>query len=364
MKNPISYFSSLKDPRVARTRDHLLEDIIFITIAAVICGAETWNAIEDYGKAKIAWLRQYLQLPNGIPSHDTFNRFFSALNPQEFEKAFLSWVKDVCELAKGEIVSIDGKTLCGSLEKGCKRAVHIVSAWANANQLSLGQIKVDEKSNEITAIPRLLEVLTLKGCIITIDAMGCQRDIASKIIEKEADYILAVKGNQGLLEENVKDTVRFTTPTSQWTEDDFGHGRIEKRICSVYHDLSLIENLAAWQSLFAVIKIDSYRYIKCTGKEESETRYYITSSDGSAEKLGKAIRSHWGIENKLHWQLDVSFREDQSRKREGYAAQNFSMINRIALNLIKHEQSTKRSVKGKRLTAGWNNDYLLKILKN
>ena len=186
--------------------------------------------------------------------------------------------------------------------------------------------------------------------------MGCQREIAAKIIEKEADYLLAVKGNQGILEENVKDTVRFTPPASQWREDDFGHGRIEKRICRVYHDLSFIENAAGWQSLFAVIKIDSYRYIKCSGKEESETRYYITSSNGSAEELGKAIRSHWGIENKLHWQLDVSFGEDHSRKRDGYAAQNFSMINRIALNLIKQEQSKKRSVKGKRLSAGWNND--------
>ena len=358
------YFSTLPDPRIERTKEHLLEDIIFITIAAVICGAETWNEIEDYGKAKKEWLCQYLKLPNGIPSHDTFNRFFSALDPQAFEGAFLSWVKAICELTEGEVVNIDGKTLCGSLIKGGKRAVHIISAWANANQLSLGQIKVDEKSNEITAIPRLLEVLTLKGCLVTIDAMGCQRDIAAKIIEKEADYILAVKGNQGVLEENVKDAVRFTTPTSQWTESDFGHGRIEERTCSVYHDLSFIENATAWQSLFAIIKIDSYRYIKCSGKEERETRYYITSSDGSAEKLGKAIRSHWGIENKLHWQLDVSFREDDSRKREGYAAQNFSLINRIALNLIKQEQSKKRSVKGKRLSAGWNNDYLLKILTN
>jgi predicted transposase YbfD/YdcC len=362
MTNPISYFSTLSDPRVDRTKEHLMEDIIFITIAAVICGAETWNEIEDFGKSKESWLGQYLQLPSGIPSHDTFNRFFSALDPQAFEQAFLSWVKDVVRLTEGEVISIDGKTLCGT--KGSKRAVHLVSAWSSANQLSLGQIKVGEKSNEITAIPRLLEVLALKGCIVTIDAMGCQRDIAEKIIAKEADYILAVKGNQGLLEENVKDTIRFTQPSSQWTEEDAGHGRIEKRICSVYQDLSLIENASAWKSLYAVVKIDSYRYIKCSAKEEWETRYYITSCQASAQKLGKSIRSHWGIENELHYQLDVSFHEDDSRKREGYAAQNFSLINRIALGLIKNENSKKSSVKRKRLEAGWNNDFLLKILKN
>jgi len=362
MTNPMIYFSTLPDFRVERTKAHLMEDIIFITIAAVISGAETWNAIADYGKAKLSWLRQYLQLPNGIPSHDTFNRFFSALDPQAFEQAFLSWVKAVVELTAGAVINIDGKTLCGS--KGSKRAVHIISAWSSANQLSLGQIKVDEKSNEITAIPRLLEVLALKGCIVTIDAMGCQRDIAEKIISKEADYILAVKGNQGSLEENVKDTVRFIQPCSQWIEEDFGHGRLEKRTCSVYQDLSLIENASAWKSLFAVIKIDSYRYMKCTGKEEKDTRYYITSSHASAEKLGKSVRSHWGIENELHYQLDVSFHEDDSRKREGYAAQNFSLVNRIALSLIKNENSTKSSVKRKRLQAGWDNDYLLKILTN
>jgi predicted transposase YbfD/YdcC len=342
-----------------------MEDIIFITIAAVICGAETWNDIENYGKSKENWLRQYLQLPNGIPSHDTFNRFFSALNPEEFEKAFLEWVSDVAEMTKGEVVSIDGKSLRGTREGSqSKRAVHIVSAWANTNRLSLGQVKVDEKSNEITAIPKLLEVLALQGCLVTIDAMGCQKEIAEKIIKKEADYILAVKGNQGSLEEDIKRTERFCPPTEEWVEEDFGHGRIENRKCSLYKDLCFIEKASEWKALKAVIKIESYRYIKSEGKEERETRYYITSSAGSAEKLGQAIRSHWGIENSLHWVLDVSFREDESRKREGYSAQNFSMINRIALNLIKKEQSKKRSVKGKRLDAAWNNEYLLKILMN
>ena len=364
MNSPISYFSQLPAPSIDRCKEHLMEDIIFITIAAVICGAETWNEIESYGESKEEWLRTYLQLPNGIPSHDTFNRFFSSLNPSAFEESFLSWVRAVCTLTDGEVVSIDGKTLRGSRGSGGKHAIHMVSAWASVNQLSLGQVKVDEKSNEITAIPKLLEVLALKGCIVTIDAMGCQRDIAQQIISKEADYMLAVKGNQGTLEENINDTVRFTLPVEEWKEEDFGHGRIETRHCFLYKDLSFIENAQGWKNLRAVVRIESTRYIKSSQKEEKQTRFYITSSKASAEIIGKAIRSHWGIENRLHWQLDVSFSEDQSRKRDGYAAQNFSMINRIALNLIKHEQSKKRSVKGKRLTAGWNNDYLCKILMN
>jgi predicted transposase YbfD/YdcC len=364
MQSPIDYFTELTDPRVDRTKDHLMEDIIFITIAAVICGAGTWNDIEQYGKSKQSWLGQYLRLPNGIPSHDTFNHFFSALDPDEFEGAFLSWIKEVSSLTEGEIVSIDGKTICGSRSSSGKRAVHIVSAWASANQLSLGQVKVDEKSNEITAIPKLLKVLAIKSCTVTIDAMGCRREIAAEIIEKEADYILAVKGNQGNLEGNARETVRFTKAAEEWVEEDFGHGRIERRTCSVYRDLSFIENASVWKGLKGVVKIASTRYIKSTGKEESETRLYITGSEACAEVIGKGIRSHRGIENKLHWQLDVSFSEDQSRKRDGYAAQNFSLLNRIALNLIKNEQSRKRSVKGKRLDAGWNNGYLLKILIN
>jgi predicted transposase YbfD/YdcC len=364
MQTPISYFTELTDPRVDRSKDHLMEDIIFITIAAVICGAETWNDIENYGKAKESWLRQYLQLPNGIPSHDTFNRFFSALDPDEFEQAFLSWIKDISELTKGDVVSIDGKTICGSRNGDSKRAVHIVSAWSKANQLSLGQIKVDEKSNEITAIPKLLDVLVVKGCLVTIDAMGCQRDIAAKIIDKGGDYLLAVKGNQACLEEDAERTVRFAKPTSEWIEDDFGHGRIEQRKCTLYTDLSFIDKVEAWKNLSAIVKIEATRYSKSSGKEEKEVRLYITSSKENAEVIGRGVRSHWGIENNLHWQLDVSFNEDDSRKREGYAAQNFSLLNRIALNLIKHEQSKKRSVKGKRLDAGWNNQYLLKILIN
>jgi predicted transposase YbfD/YdcC len=364
MKSPIEYFSNLPDPRVDRTKEHLLEDIIFITIAAVICGAETWNDIENYGKAKEVWFKEFLRLPGGIPSHDTFNRLFSALDPQPLEDSFVEWVKDIADLTCGEVVSIDGKSLRGSREKGAKSIVHMVSAWAGENQLSLGQVKVDEKSNEITAIPKLLEVLAIKDCIVTIDAMGCQTDIAKRIIEKGADYILAVKGNQGTLENEIEDTIRFSSPVDQWEDTDFGHGRIETRKCFVYTDLSHIEKPGRWEELKSIIKIESVRYIKSEAKEELECRLYISSLMPDAKIIGEAIRSHWGIENSLHWQLDVSFGEDKSRKRTGYAAQNFSIINRIALNLLKNDKSKKRSLKGKRLDAGWDNEYLIRILKN
>ncbi|KAA6306156.1 hypothetical protein EZS27_042188, partial [termite gut metagenome] len=213
-----------------------------------------------------------------------------ALDPDEFEQAFLSWIKAISNLTEGDVVSIDGKTICGSREGDSKRAVHIVSAWSKANQLSLGQVKVDEKSNEITAIPKLLNVLTLKGCLVTIDAMGCQRDIASSIIEKEANYLLAVKGNQGCLREDVERTIRFAKPTSEWIEDDFGPGRIEQRKCTLYNDLSFIDNASAWKKLTAIVKIEATRYTKSSGKEEKEVRIYITSSQANAEVIGKGVR--------------------------------------------------------------------------
>jgi len=364
MKSPINYFSDLTDPRVDRTKEHLLEDIIFIAIASVICGAETWNDMENYGKSKEPWLKKFLQLPNGVPSHDTFNRVFSSLDPTELETCFLEWVKSVAQITEGEVISIDGKSIRGSRDKGSKSIVHMVSAWANANNMVLGQVKVDEKSNEITAIPKLLDVLVLEGCIVTIDAMGCQTEIANKIVEKGADYILAVKGNQGSLEEGAEDTVRFIKPVDQYEDADSGHGRVETRRCFIYNDLSHIEPVSKWKNLKAVVKIEAERFIKSTGETQRETRLYITSCESNAKVIGSAIRAHWGVENSLHWILDVSFGEDASRKREGYSAQNFSIINRIALNILKNDKSRKRSVKGKRLDAGWDNDYLLKILKN
>ena len=360
----LDHFKGLTDFRVKRTKRYELEEVLFITIAAVICGARGWNDIENYGKSKHDWLKGFLSLPEGIPSHDTFNRIFSMLDPDELEKCFLDWVKEIANLTSGEVVSIDGKSLRGSKKKGSKSIVHMVSAWAGTNGLVLGQVKVDEKSNEITAIPELLKVLVLKGCIVTIDAMGCQTKIANKIISKEADYLLAVKGNQKSLEQSIKDTARLSEVADEWEEIDCGHGRIEVRNCKVYTDLSHVAKPEKWKSLRCLVEINASRTHKSDGKVEIETRYYITSLEPDAKKIGQSVRAHWGIENSLHWVLDVAFDEDKSRKRKGNAAQNFSVINRIALNMLKKETSKKRSIKGKQLDAGWDNDYLLKILLN
>jgi predicted transposase YbfD/YdcC len=364
MKSPIEYFSSIKDPRIERTKDHLLSDIIFITIAAVICGAETWNEIELYGKTKEPWLKTFLSLANGIPSHDTFNRFFSSVDPQQLEDSFINWIKDISEITEGEVISIDGKSIRGSVGKDAKAMVHMVSAWAQQNHMVLGQVKTSEKSNEITAIPKLLDVLMLKGCIVTIDAMGCQTEIAKKIIEKGADYVLAVKGNQGTLEEDINYIIKSSKPLDTYKDTDVGHGRIETRICSVYNNLDDIENVEKWEGLQTIVKIESTRYIKSTAKVQKEIRLYISSLEPIAKKNAETVRGHWGIENSLHWVLDVAFNEDGGSKTNPNAVENFSIINRIALNLIKNEKSKKVGVKSRRLNAGWDNDYLLSILKN
>ncbi len=362
MDNPLKYFSELRDPRVERNREHLLEEILLISIAAVLSGAESWNDIAEYGEDKLEWLKTFLTLPSGIPSHDTFNRVFAALDPEEMERGFVAWVSSIAQLTAGEVVAIDGKALCGTREAGKKTLVHMVSAWASANNLVLAQRKVDDKSNEITAIPKLLEALELAGTVVTIDAMGCQRGIASQIIEKKADYVLAVKDNQGLLAEQVRDSFLLLSSDAVSEEIDCGHGRVEQRLCSVIADLSMVEKAAEWASLQGLVRIQSERYHKATGKTEREIRYYITSLKPDAAQLNRVIRQHWGIENKLHWVLDVGFREDLDRKRAGHAAQNFSLLNRIALNLLKQETTFKRGIKGKRLKAAWNHPYLLKLL--
>src|ERR1017187_356434 len=344
MDSPLKYFAELRDPRVERTREHLLEEILLMAIAAVLSGAGSWNEIEGYGKAKRPWFKGFLQLPGGVPSHDTFNRVISALDPAEMEKGFAHWVVSIAQLTSGEVVAIDGKALCGTREAGKETLVHMVSAWASANNLVLAQRRVDDKSNEITAIPKLLDALELSRTVVTIDAMGCQRAIAEKIVDKGADYILAV------------DAVA--------EEIDCGHGRVEQRKCSVIADLSLVEKAAEWASLQGLVRIEAERYHKVSRKIEREIRYYITSLKPDAERLNGSIRQHWSIENKLHWALDVSFGEDLDRKRAGHAAQNFSLLNRIALNLLKKDTTCKLGIKGKRLKAGWDNDYLLQLLGN
>jgi len=362
MENPLKYFAELRDPRVERNREHLLEEVLLIAIAAVLSGAESWNDIADYGEAKLEWLKTFLTLPSGIPSHDTFNRVFAALDPEELEKGFVAWVSSIAKLTAGEVVAIDGKALCGTREPGTKAIVHMVSAWAEGNGLVLGQRKVDEKSNEITAIPKLLDALALSGTVVTIDAMGCQRSIAAKIVAKQADYILAVKDNQGSLLDGIKDSFRMLDADAVAEEIDCGHGRVERRRCSVISDLSLVEKATEWASLQGLVRIESERHHKATDKTEHETRFYRTSLKPDAVRLNCAIRKHWGIENKLHWVLDVGFSEDLCRKRAGHAAQNFSILNRIALNILKQDKSSKRGIKGKRLNAAWNHPYLLKLL--
>jgi predicted transposase YbfD/YdcC len=360
----LKFARSLPDCRMDRKKLHLAEDIVFITLAAVVCGAETWEDIADFGRSKIIFLKRFLKLENGIPSPDTFNRFFASLNPKVFESLFLSWIKGLCKDHKG-VVAIDGKTVRGSRKQGNKSAIHMVSAFAAANGLVIGQVKINQKSNEITAIPELINVLDIEDCIITIDAMGCQTKIAEAIITNEADYILAVKENQKELYANIIDTFRFAEDKKikSYEDVDTGHGRVETRLCTITNNLELLTNVQDWRNINSLVKIESQRYIKSTGETQKETRYYISSLDKDAKTIGQAIRSHWGIENKLHWQLDVSFGEDKSRKRDRNAAENYSIVLRMALNLVKSENTTKRSVKGKRLKAGWDDEYLLSLLK-
>jgi predicted transposase YbfD/YdcC len=362
MENPLKYFSELRDPRVERTKEHLLEEILLITIAAVLSGADSWNEIEDYAHAKHEWLKSFVGLPGGIPSHDTFNRVFSLLDPAELEKSFLGWVRSMAKLTAGEVVAIDGKSLRGTGQSDKRAIVHMVSAWANTNNLVLGQQRVDDKSNEITAIPKLLSVLELSGTVVTIDAMGCQKTIAQKIVDKQADYILAVKENQPHLLEDIRDSFKMLPCDSVVEQIDCGHGRVETRRCWTLGDLSLVEQAPQWPQLKTLVRIQAERYHKATGKTEREVRYYISSLGPAAAQLNSNIRQHWSIENKLHWVLDVAFGEDASRKRTGNAAHNFALINRIALNLLKQNKTSKLGMKGKRLKAGWDNDYLLKIL--
>jgi len=360
----VSIFGSIEDPRSHINQLHNLVDILLIGIISVICGAETWKQMIEFATSKEEFLRKFLELPNGIPSEDTINRVFSSIDSSQFETSFIDWVNTISTLSKGQVIAIDGKTLRGAKSKGKKSPVHMVSAWANQNNLVLGQVKVNEKSNEITAIPELLDTLLIEGNIITIDAMGTQTNIANKIIKNGADYILAVKENQEELLEEIKDEFRFSKNIEKSTDIDFGHGRIETRKCSVISEFQFIENIDnKWNSLNQIIKIESIREFKNSDKEiEKATRYYISSLHDSSANYQHNIRAHWGVENKLHWTLDVAFSEDASRKRSKNAAQNYSILLKIALNLLKNEKSEKQGIAGKRLKAGWDEDYLLKVL--
>jgi len=363
--NPLEIFSSLSDPRIDRTKVYPLETIIFLTISAVVAGAETFVDVEDFGNLKLNWLKKYVPCPdNRIPSHDTIGNFYSRLDPKEFESCFVNWVSQVCGISQGELISIDGKTLRGSYDKYDNKApIHMISAWASKNEVVLGQLKVTEKSNEITAIPTLLDVLEIKGAIISIDAMGCQTKIAEKIIEEGANYILALKGNQEALKEQVEPIFDIATPFSQYEHTEKNHGRIEHRKCSILTDLNLIEEAQNWKGIKAVVKIESSRMDVLTEKQTHETRYYITSLHTDAKHMNQLIRGHWAIENKLHWTLDVLFNEDLSRVRKDNAPENFSIIRRIALNLIKLDKTPKVSQRIKRHRAAWSESFLEHLLR-
>lgn len=356
-------FGQIPDFRRSHKQLYDLESILLIGIISVICGADSWNEMENYARSKEEFLRSFLELPNGIPSHDTFNRVFSNIDSDVFERCFIEWVATLAQLSPKEIIAIDGKTIRGAKSNGAKSPVHMVSAWANDNNLVLGQVKVSEKSNEITAIPRLLEVLSLENTVVTIDAMGCQKEIARNIVEKKADYILAVKENQAQLHQDIVDEFKFAKNLQTIIDQDLGHGRIETRKCSAITNFQFIKPENKWTKLTSVIKIESIREFKnSTKKTEKATRYYISSLLATPNEFEKAIRSHWTIENKLHWTLDVAFAEDASRKRTNNASQNFSILNKIALNLLKNEKSSKVGVKSRRLKAGWDNHYLIKVL--
>jgi predicted transposase YbfD/YdcC len=360
----LSFFDPLTDPRVDRTKLHSLKDIIGITICAVLSGCDDWEEIEMYGRGKQQWLKQFLSLPNGIPSHDTFNRVFASLCPVQLRDCFMDWVQSIAQITEGRVVSIDGKRLCNSGTGGVKGFIHMVSAWCNANNMVLGQVKTDEKSNEITAIPELLQLLVLEGAVVTIDAMGCQQQIAEQIIDQQADYVLAVKQNQEHLLDDIREAFEQTPQAASFSSIEKSHGRIEKRTCKLITDMDWICKQHNWKNLQSIICIESSRTFLSTGETQSETRYYISSLLSKPESFLDIIRQHWGIENKLHWVLDVIFNEDLSTKQAGNAAENFSIITKIALNLLKNNTTKKLSIKKKRLLCALDNNFLANTVFN
>lgn len=363
----IGCFSSIKDPRVLGRTRHKLIDIICVAICAIVSGADNWVDIAEFGRQKNEWLNGFLELPNGIPSHDVFTDVFSRISPQQFKESFAKWVQSVFETTGGQIIPIDGKTLRRSHDRsGGKAAIHVVSAWASANKIVLGQIKTEEKSNEITAIPELLRLLEIKGCIVTIDAMGCQTAIAAQIIDQEGDYVLALKGNQANLYDDVK---AFFEDPKTGTDDDIrlqeledtdgGHGRVDVRRIRCTSDISWLDEKGRWKGLSSICAVESERHL--ADKITKEVRYFIGSIKADPQLWIQATRDHWSIENGLHWRLDVVFREDECRVRKGHGPDNFAVLRHIAMNILSRDKS-KGSYATKRYRAALNDGYRQKLL--
>jgi len=373
----IAHLSEVPDPRIDRRKDHDLLDILVIAVCTLLCAGQSFNDMEDFGKAKYDWFKTFLRLRHGIPSHDTFNRVFAALDPKEFLDCFLCWTQSLRQAVHQEIVALDGKALRRALNRD-QSVKYVVSAWAESNGLVLGQLKVADKSNEITAVPELLRVLELSGCIVTIDAMGCQRKIAKEIMEADADYVVALKGNQETVHQEVKSFLDATLVERQshrrpgarlsqeagalavWETVEKDHGRFEIRRYYQSDQLDWFADRPKWEGLRSVGMVESLREVE--GKTAVERRYYLSSLPLGVETFARAVRGHWGVENKLHWVMDVCFGEDHSRARAGYAAENLATLRRLALNLLKREKTKKRGIRGKQLNASWDHAYLLRLL--
>lgn len=362
----MEHFSVVSDPRILLKTSHKLNEIITITLCAVIAGADDWVEIADFGNAKEEWFRTFMELPAGIPSHDTFGRVFSLINPREFEKSFAEWIQTVT--CKPGIVAIDGKTLRRSHDHANEQsAIHMVNAWAVEHGLVLGQVRTKDKSNEIKAIPELLKVLDLQDCTVTIDAMGCQKEIVREIVNQGAEYVISLKGNQGNLHRDVglyfedarKENFRDISHETFVTVDG-DHGRIETRRYTIVSDTTWFSEHSKWQGLKGFGMVESERQVG--GETTYETRYYIASLTGDIKRFAEAVRGHWSIENSLHWCLDIAFREDESRVRMGHASENLAILRRFALSLIKQDRTRKSGVKASRKRAGWDNDYLMHLL--
>jgi predicted transposase YbfD/YdcC len=362
------HFASLEDPRVERTKLHALMDIVAVTICGVLCGADGWDDIHFYASSLESWYRTFLPLKNGIPSSDTIRRVISAIHPDQFHACFLSWVQSIAQHIPESIIAIDGKTLCGAYGPDDPKAVlHIVSAWSHAQHLVLAEMKVTEKSNEITAIPALLKLLVIEGCIVTIDAMGCQKKIVKDIVTKKAGYAIVVKENQEKLYESIVETFHErqqsyepSTYASYCTEGS-AHGRYERRTYAITDDLSRITTRNDWAGLTHIGKVTCERFVQDVYQQE--TRYYILCRVETAEKLAEASRGHWGIENSVHWSLDVTFREDDIHIYNGYGAENLATVRKIALNALKQERTRKLSLKNKRALCAMNSEYLTRVLE-